>query len=106
MQIGHASVSYTTTCLVSAAKKARRHHRPVRAPSPGYSTDSNYGTADIPKKPYPKSQRRKQMTDHAKSRKKGDNSDDSLRITETSLCDNLDQALRELHLNLNLSVSF
>lgn len=31
------------------------------------------------------------MTDQAKSRRKGDISDDSLRITETSLCDNLDQ---------------
>lgn len=31
------------------------------------------------------------MTDQAKNRRKGENSDDSLRIAETSLCENVVQ---------------
>ncbi|KAL4228715.1 Leucine rich repeat C-terminal domain [Mactra antiquata] len=50
-------------------KKRQRH---VRPPSPGYSTDSNYGTADIPHKPYPKSLRKKQLAEQGKLKKKGD----------------------------------
>ncbi|XP_053408441.1 roundabout homolog 2-like isoform X2 [Mercenaria mercenaria] len=68
-------------------KKAKRHHRQARPISPGYSTDSNYGTADIPHKPYPKSQRRKQLVEHGKLRKKGDNSsskEDSSNTVETT----------------------
>lgn len=67
---------YTVFFVFFSGKKLRKHHRAPRPPSPGYSTDSNYGTADIPKKPYPKSQRRKQMTEHSKHKKKSDNSSD------------------------------
>jgi len=54
-------------------KKTRRQRQQARPPSPGYSTDSNYGTADVSHKPFPRSQRRKQVTD-SKLKKKGDNS--------------------------------
>lgn len=67
-------------------KKTRRQHRQARPVSPGYSTDSNYGTADIPHRPYPKSQRRKQLADQGKLRKKEDNSSnkDSDNTVETT----------------------
>ena len=49
------------------AKKSRNPHRQARVPSPSYSTDSNYGSADRVRKPYPKSQRRrKQMSDQGR----------------------------------------
>lgn len=57
------------------AKKTRRHRQQARPPSPGYSTDSNYGTVDIPRNPYPKSQRRRQIEKNGKLRRKGDNSE-------------------------------
>ena len=46
--------------LIISAKKSRIPHKQARAPSPSYSTDSNYGSADRVRKPYPKSNRRKQ----------------------------------------------
>ncbi|XP_052285916.1 roundabout homolog 2-like isoform X6 [Dreissena polymorpha] len=58
-----------------SAKKTRRHRQQARPPSPGYSTDSNYGTVDIPRNPYPKSQRRRQIEKNGKLRRKGDNSE-------------------------------
>ncbi|KAH3826088.1 hypothetical protein DPMN_127980 [Dreissena polymorpha] len=53
----------------------RPPNRQARPPSPGYSTDSNYGTVDIPRNPYPKSQRRRQIEKNGKLRRKGDNSE-------------------------------
>lgn len=58
--------------FVLAVKKTRPPHRQARAPSPSYSTDSNYGSADRVRKPYPKSQRRKQMSDQGKEPKASD----------------------------------
>ncbi|XP_052804900.1 roundabout homolog 2-like isoform X2 [Mya arenaria] len=55
-------------------KKTRRQRQQARPPSPGYSTDSNYGTADIPHKPFPRSHRRKQLVETNKLRRKDDNS--------------------------------
>lgn len=45
------------------AKRQRRHHRPARPSSP-YSTDSNYSA--VIHKPYPKSQRKKQLIEQGK----------------------------------------
>jgi len=42
-------------------EKERRPRRSARPVSPGYSTDSNYGTIDMVRKPYPKSQRKQQL---------------------------------------------
>lgn len=47
-------------------EKERRLRRPARPVSPGYSTDSNYGTIDLVRKPYPKSQRKQQLLDQGK----------------------------------------
>ena len=53
------SVSKLNIDFVS--EKERRHRRPARPVSPGYSTDSNYGSIDMVHKPYPKSERKKQL---------------------------------------------
>ena len=50
-----------TEMIHCVAEKERRHRRPARPVSPGYSTDSNYGSIDIVHKPYPKSERKKQL---------------------------------------------
>ncbi|KAK3587010.1 hypothetical protein CHS0354_016990 [Potamilus streckersoni] len=57
----------TTVCdLNPKSKKERRQRRPARPISPGYSTDSNYGSIDIVHRPYPKSQRKKQLLEQGK----------------------------------------
>ena len=48
------------------AEKERRQRRQARPISPGYSTDSNYGSIDIVHKPYPKSQRKRQLIEQSK----------------------------------------
>lgn len=45
--------------LLTVVRKQRRHHR-ARPTSP-YSTDSNF--SEVVRKPYPKSQRKKQLMD-------------------------------------------
>ena len=49
------------------SEKERRHRRPARPVSPGYSTDSNYGSIDVVHRPYPKSDRKKQLIEQGKN---------------------------------------
>ncbi|WAR04203.1 ROBO2-like protein [Mya arenaria] len=59
----------TTVCDPNQkSKKERRQRRPARPISPGYSTDSNYGSIDVIRKPYPKSQRKQQLLEQGKSK--------------------------------------
>lgn len=44
-----------------SSEKERRARRQARPVSPGYSTDSNYGSIDVVRKPYPKSARKQQL---------------------------------------------
>ncbi|XP_060573508.1 roundabout homolog 1-like isoform X3 [Ruditapes philippinarum] len=59
----------TTVCDPSnKSKKERRARKQARPVSPGYSTDSNYGSIDMVRKPYPKSQRKQQLIEQGKGK--------------------------------------
>ncbi|XP_053372877.1 roundabout homolog 1-like [Mercenaria mercenaria] len=59
----------TTVCDPNnKSKKERRPRRQARPISPGYSTDSNYGSIDMIRKPYPKSQRKQQLIEQGKGK--------------------------------------
>lgn len=54
-------------CVVAVKRPAKRRQRAPRPASP-YSTDSNYSAvqAPVPHRPYPKSERRKQLANNGR----------------------------------------
>ncbi|XP_048254248.1 roundabout homolog 2-like isoform X2 [Haliotis rufescens] len=62
-ELSGMTVVGTTVSDPKNGKKYRKHHRQQRPTSP-YSTDSNYSA--VVHKPYPRSQRKKQLVDQAK----------------------------------------
>src|SRR6218665_1838446 len=55
------TVQLSFSCLATV-KKASKHRQRARCTSP-YSTDSNYSSVNVPHRPYPKSERRRQLRD-------------------------------------------
>lgn len=62
------------TTVVDNKKKDRKHRRQARPVSPGYSTDSNYGSIDVVRRPFPKSERKRMLQDQGRPRR-GDTPD-------------------------------
>jgi L-asparaginase/Glu-tRNA(Gln) amidotransferase subunit D len=50
-------------------KKPAKHRQRAKRPTSPYSTDSNYSSVHVPHKPYPKSQRKRQIQEPQMSRK-------------------------------------
>ena len=49
--------------VVFEGKKPAKHRQRAPRPTSPYSTDSNYSAINVPHKPYPKSERKKQLVD-------------------------------------------
>ena len=50
-----------------SVRKPAKHRERAKRPTSPYSTDSNYSTVQVPHKPYPKSERKKQLQEHGHS---------------------------------------
>ena len=53
------------TLLFAVRKSAKHRSERAKRPTSPYSTDSNYSTVQVPHRPYPKSERKKQLQDQA-----------------------------------------
>ena len=53
----------------------KKHRERAKRPTSPYSTDSNYSTVQVPHKPYPKSERKRQLQQYGRR----NNSDNEMR---------------------------